>query len=145
MAARQYTQLPVYPGKGAEKLLGELELEVMRIIWERRSVTVRDVLAVVATTRPLAYTTVMTIMSRLVEKGLLTVEKAEKTHRYHAAQTREEFEAQAVGQVVQALIDDFGGELAISQFVEKLSAVDPNQLARLTELVRLAQEGQHEP
>jgi len=145
MADRRYIQLTEYPGKGAEKLLGELELEVMRIIWARRTVTVRDVLAVVTVTRPLAYTTVMTIMNRLVEKALLSVEKAGKTHRYHAAQTREEFEAQTVGQVVQSLIDDFGGELAISQFVEKLSAVDPNQLARLTELVRLAQEGQHEP
>ena len=145
MAARRYIQLTESPGKGAEKLLGELELEVMRVIWERGTVTVRDVLEVVTATRPLAYTTVMTIMSRLVEKGLLTVAKAGKTHHYRAAQTQEEFEAQAVGQVVQSLIDDFGGELAISQFVEKLSAVDPNNLARLTELARLAQEGRHEP
>ena len=115
------------------------------MIWQRGTVTVRDVLEVVTATRPLAYTTVMTIMSRLVEKGLLTVAKTGKTHHYRAAQTREGFEAQAVGQVVQSLIDDFGGELAISQFVEKLAVVDPNNLARLTELARLAQEGRHEP
>ncbi|HEX6383244.1 MAG TPA: BlaI/MecI/CopY family transcriptional regulator [Anaerolineae bacterium] len=144
MSAKRYTQFTDRSGQGAEKLLGELELEVMRVVWERGIVTVRDVLDALAEIRPLAYTTVMTVMTRLADKGLLAVDKKGKSYRYHAVQTREEFEAQAVGQVVQSLISDFGGEVAISQFIEKLSAVDPDQLARLAEMVRLAQEEQDE-
>lgn len=144
MSSKRYSTFTNRAGRGAEKLLGELELEVMGVVWERGNVTVRDVQAALAKTRPLAYTTVMTVMNRLADKGLLLVNKQGKTYRYHPAQTREAFEAQAVGRVVQSLIADFGGDVAISQFVEQLSAVDPEQLARLAELAQLAQEEQDE-
>jgi predicted transcriptional regulator len=131
-------------GQGAEKLLGELELHVMEVVWNRQRVTVRDVLEALVATRPLAYTTVMTVMNRLAEKGLLVADKEGKAYHYHPAFTREELEAQAVGRVVQSLLVDFGSELAMSQFVAKLSAVDPDQLARLAEMAQKAQEGQDE-
>jgi predicted transcriptional regulator len=127
-------------GTGAEKLLGELELAIMRVVWSRESVTVREALAVLNKKRALAYTTVMTVMGRLAEKGLLTAEKQGKAHAYRAALSREAFEAQSAGQMVQSLLDDFGGEIALSQFVKQLSETDPAQLARLAELARQAQK-----
>lgn len=139
-SARQFTERT---DKGIEKLLGELELAIMRVVWARETITVRDVLNALAGTRPLAYTTVMTIMGRLADKGLLTIEKQGKTYHYRAAQTPEAFKAQAVGRVVQALLSDFGGDVAISQFVEQLSAVDPDQLQQLAAIVKLAQEQEH--
>lgn len=142
MSVNAYTRLTDHSGKGAEKLLGELELAVMHVIWKRGTTTVREVLETLVETRPLAYTTVMTVMSRLADKGLLVVDKQGKTYHYRPANSREEFEAQAVSQVVQSLITDFGGEIAISQFVEQLSAADPEQLARLAELAQQAQEEQ---
>lgn len=143
MPVRPYLRLNRRPGKGAEKLLGELELAIMRVAWSRESVTVRDVLAVMNKKRLLAYTTVMTVMRRLAAKGLLTVENQGKTYLYRAAHTQEEFEAQAVGQVAHSLIRDFG-EVAVSQFVNELSATNPDQLGRLAELARLAQEAKDE-
>ncbi len=140
MPANLYSKITRRPGKGAEKLLGELELEIMRVVWRHESVTVREVSAALSQKRVLAYTTVMTVMNRLAEKGLLLAEKRGKTGHYHAALTRAEFEAQTVGEVVQSLLDDFGGELAISQFVKQLAEADPEQLARLAELARQAQE-----
>lgn len=142
MSAKPLASFPRRPSQVAEKLLGELELAVMRVAWSRRSVTVRDVLDILTRKRPLAYTTVMTVMSRLADKGLLTVEKHGKTYSYRAAQTPGEFEARAAGRVVQSLLSDFGGELALSQFVKELSETDPAQLARLAELARRAQETQ---
>lgn len=142
MAAKRYQQVTRRDGKGAEKLLGDLELDIMHVVWERERVTVRDVLGVLAQKRPLAYTTVMTVMSRLADKGLLIVNKQGKTYHYRPAYSREAFEAQAVSQVVQSLISDFGGAIAINQFVEQISAVDPEQLARLAELAQQAQEEQ---
>jgi predicted transcriptional regulator len=144
MSTRNYTQLSSRPGQGAEKLLGDLELDVMRVIWERKRATVREVLEALAAKRLLAYTTVMTIMGRLAEKGLLAVDKQSKTHRYRPVYTQEEFEAQAVGKVVDSLIADFGSELAIHQFVERLSAADPEQLRRLAEIASQAQEDPHD-
>lgn len=144
MPTRPYSKITQRPGKGAEKLLGELELAIMRIAWGRKSVTVRDVVAVLNKKRPLAYTTVMTVMGRLAEKGLLVAEKSGKTYLYRAAHTREQFEAQAAGRVVQSLITDFGGEVALNQFVKELAATNPGQLARLAELAQQAREGRDE-
>lgn len=144
MPPKLYSKLTQRAGKGAEKLLGELELAIMRVAWGRESITVREVLAVLNKKRALAYTTVMTVMGRLAEKGLLTAEKRGKAHTYRAALTRKAFEAQSAGQVVQSLLDDFGGEIALSQFVKQLSETDPAQLARLAELARQAQEESNE-
>lgn len=144
MTSNRYSQLVNRSGKGVEKLLGELELDVMRVVWERGQVTVREVLNALTTKRPLAYTTILTIMSRLAEKRLLLTDKEGKTYHYYAAFTEKELAAQAVGRMVQLLLTDFGGEVAISQFVEQLSAVSPEQLTRLAELARQAQEEQDE-
>jgi len=51
----------------------------MRVAWSRDSVTVRDVLGVLSRKRELAYTTIMTVMGRLADKGLLIAEKRGKT------------------------------------------------------------------
>jgi len=142
MPARSYSKLTRRPGKGAEKLLGELELTIMNEIWRRKSATVRDVLDALSEEHRLAYTTVMTVMGRLAEKGLLDFEKHGKTHHYKAALTREDFEAQAARNVVRSLLTDFGEEVVLSQFVQELSSVDPDRLARLEEMARLAQEKQ---
>lgn len=139
MPTNPYSKWTRRPGKGAEKLLGELELAVMRVAWSRQAVTVRKVLDVLTKKRPLAYTTVMTVMGRLAEKGLLVAEKRGKSYLYRAAQTREELENRVAGQVVHSLITDFGGEVALSQFVKQLSETNPEQLARLAELARRAQ------
>ena len=139
---RRSNQLTQQAGKGIEKLLGELELDIMHVVWAHKNVTVRDVLDALVEHRAIAYTTVMTVMGRLVDKGLLTADKQNKSYVYYADKTREELESYAVGQVVQTLLTDFGGDLAIRHFVEQLSAADPEQLARLAELARQAQEDQ---
>jgi predicted transcriptional regulator len=63
-------------------LFGSLEREVMVIMWQQQQATVRNVWQQICATRPLAYTTVMTTMSRLAEKGLLTQEQLGTTTRY---------------------------------------------------------------
>ena len=140
MPIRPYSKITRREGQGAEKLLGELELAIMQVAWARPSVTVRDVVTALKKRRP-AYTTIMTVMSRLAQKGLLTQVKEGKAHVYQAALTREAFEAQAAGAVVHSLIADFG-EVALVQIVKELSEADPDQLARLAELARAAQDGE---
>ena len=74
-----------------EHLLGDLELAIMQIVWTRDEVTVRQVWAALQPQRALAYTTVMTVMSRLAQKGVLVVRKQGKTYYYRAAATADEF------------------------------------------------------
>ena len=57
---------------GLKKVLGDLEAEVMKVVWKKEQSTVRDVYEQLRLEKNLAYTTVMTIMSRLADKGLST-------------------------------------------------------------------------
>lgn len=137
MPDKTYRRIKGSSGKGLEKFLGELQLAVMEIVWNHQSVNVSDVLNILnqQQQRNLAYTTVMTIMSRLAEKGWLIPEKRGRAYFYQAARSRDEAEAEAVGEVVRGLLEDFG-ELAIAQFVKELDEIDPNHLSRLAELAR---------
>lgn len=131
-----YRRIKANSGKGLEKFLGELQLAVMEVVWNHQPVSVSDVLKILnAQQRNLAYTTVMTILSRLAEKGWLISEKRGRAYFYRAAHSREEAEAEAVGEVVRGLLEDFG-ELAIAQFVKELDEIDSNHLSRLSELAR---------
>ena len=144
MPQRLYRNVNKKPGKGLEKFLGELELAIMELVWERGPVTVSVILAALnEQKRSLAYTSVMTVMSRLAEKGWLKAEKQGRAYVYRAVHSREEAEAAAVGQVVRALLQDFG-DLAVVQFVKELDDLDPNQLARLAKLARGVEENHEE-
>ena len=120
-----------------EHLLGELEGAIMRIIWRRTEVTVRSVLEELQPARQIKYTTVMTVMSRLAQKGLLTARKQGNTFYYRAAATPEAFVAQRVERAVQDLLTNFG-DVALAYFLRELDDVDPERLKRLRDLSPVA-------
>jgi predicted transcriptional regulator len=85
------------PTKALNKL-GELERAVMDQVWAlgeagEPSVSVRDVHEALTASRGLAYTTVMTVMGRLADAGLLLKERSGRAYLYAAAGSREELTA----------------------------------------------------
>ena len=126
------------PGEAVGKLLGELEHEIMEIMWIRGEGTVRDVLNALNADRPadrqLAYTTVMTVMGHLAEKGLLRRSRIGKAHQYVVAETREAFLVRSAQDMAQRMVEDFG-EAAITSFVAALEEVAPERLTRLRQRV----------
>jgi BlaI family transcriptional regulator, penicillinase repressor len=62
------------------------ELEIMKIVWQLGSVTVRNVYEALLAERKIAYTTVMTMMKILEEKGHLKKRLQDRAYLYHAAQ-----------------------------------------------------------
>lgn len=121
--------------RGEDKFLGALEAQVMERVWSRGRVTVRDVVDDLASTRQLAYTTVMTIMSRLHQKGLLRRAREGKTYVYVPALSREKFRARLSRDIVRGLIAEFG-DVALAQFVAALDAVDDAHLRSLQRLAK---------
>jgi predicted transcriptional regulator len=104
--------------KGLRKILGDLETDVMEAIWARGRATVHDVHErLAAADREVAYTTVMTVMSRLAEKGLLEKQKDGAAYVYTPAASKEEFTSRTVGTVLSELLEDFTAP-AMSQFVD---------------------------
>ena len=80
-----------------------------------------------------AYTTYMTVMRRLNDKGLLTRRRSGRHDTYEAALNREQYRDRRAGAEVRDLIDRFG-EAALSHFARSLSALDPAQQRRLRRL-----------
>jgi predicted transcriptional regulator len=117
-------------GDGLDKVLGPLEAEVMRAAWAAgRPVTVRDLLVRLNDSRsePLAYTTVMTVMSRLVEKGIMRRRREGRGYLYEPTVD------DAAGIAVHGVMRDFG-DSAMAQFVEQARG-DPAALRRLERLL----------
>jgi predicted transcriptional regulator len=113
-----------------EKVLGPLEAEVMRLVWDEDGpVTVRRLLERINRRRrpQLAYTTVMTVMSRLVEKGVLRRRREGRGYVYEAVAD------DAAGIAVEGVMRDFG-DAAVAHFVDRARA-DPELLARLERLL----------
>ncbi len=113
-----------------KKLLGSLEFEVMEFMWQAGEATVRQVTKVIDHKRPIAYTTVMTVMGHLVNKGLLARVKEGKRYHYRVAQSRDEFLHEISKRLVRTMVDDFG-DLAIAQFLGEIDNVDAGRLEEL--------------
>ncbi|HVX66516.1 MAG TPA: BlaI/MecI/CopY family transcriptional regulator [Bryobacteraceae bacterium] len=89
-----------------------LELECLQALWKLREANVRDVRESLAGRRPLAYTTVMTLLERLVRKGAATRRKAGRSFLYAAVLEREALRRVAVRQLVESFFDGSPADLA---------------------------------
>lgn len=116
-------------------MLGELESQVMEIVWASGEATVREVHEAISRKRPLAYTTIMTVMSRLAEKGILRRKLADGAYVYRPAQPRAEFEARAASRLLRDALETYG-DTAIASFVDLLAEQDPARIAELDRLLR---------
>lgn len=99
--------------RGLRKFLGDLECEIMELVWKKANptVTVREVFDSLRQERPIAYTTVMTTMVRLAEKGLLKiVDKAGLANCYVPEENREEFLRNTVSMVLDIFLKQFPEE-----------------------------------
>ncbi|MFD5748140.1 BlaI/MecI/CopY family transcriptional regulator [Streptomyces sp. NPDC127033] len=112
----------------AMRAFGELESEIMRVVWQRAEpVTVHTLTDALNGPRTLAYTTVMTVTERLREKGWLTRRKEGRSYRYSAARSADEYTAELMGQVLDSSTDRAG---ALLRFAGRL---DPQEAAALRE------------
>jgi predicted transcriptional regulator len=117
------------PKKGVGGL-APLESEVMDTVWRAgEAVSVRHVLDALNARRaaPLAYTTVMTVMNRLVAKSILARHGERRSYVYEATAT------DAAGIAVREVIRTHG-DAAVAHFVDEARA-DPDVLSRLRALL----------
>ncbi|MGI8782923.1 MAG: BlaI/MecI/CopY family transcriptional regulator [Acidobacteriota bacterium] len=87
------------------------EFEIMRQVWGRGRVSVREVHAALRARRPVAYTTVMTLMDKLHRKGALHREPNGKAFRYWPAVGQTEVLTEAVQSLCDSFFDGSRSEL----------------------------------
>lgn len=78
-----------------------LELEIMKLVWERNSATVRDIYEALLDRRKIAYTTVMTMMKILESKGYLKKRQHERAFVYRPAHRKEK----VIGKMIREFMD----------------------------------------
>ena len=128
-------------GQPLSRLLGPLEAEVMEVVWANDRATVRDVYRQIKNERPIAYTTVMTTMVRLSEKGFLERQEAYPAHIFSSAVSRDDYVRSTVKSVVDWLVNQFR-DPAVAYLVAQAERGDP---AVLEGLMKAIEERQARP
>jgi predicted transcriptional regulator len=124
------------PKRYVPPVLHELEREIMDAVWELGEASVRQVMELLnaRAKKDRAYTTFMTVVHRLDEKGLLNRRRSGKTDYYTPVLTAEEYRERRAEAEVSELVSAYG-DAALSQFARQMAALDP---ARRRALQRIA-------
>lgn len=114
-----------------EIVLYDRELEVMQVLWERGPATVAEVRAQLSA--DMAYTTVLTVLRRLKEKGYVTPEEEGRAHRYHPLVEPSQVRASALERLTRKL---FAGsrELLLTHLVSQ-ERLSPREIRRLRKIL----------
>jgi len=115
--------------------LGELEKQIMDLVWECNECSARDVLTKLKKNRKLAYTTVATILQRLFEKGLLKRTEDKSGYIYSPKLSKESFSRNIAQSFLKKFINSFG-DTAIASFadsIEKLPSKKRQYFLKLLE------------
>jgi predicted transcriptional regulator len=116
------------------KLLGELEKQIMDIVWKCNECSGRDVLNSLGKRRTLAYTTVATILQRLYEKGLLIRKGKRIGYVYSPKLSKEKYSRNIARVFLKRFMDSFG-DVAITSFAESIDKLPKEKRKNLLELI----------
>lgn len=86
--------------------LTDMELELMTVLWRLERGTVHDVIDGLPENRPLAYTSVSTVLRILEQKEVLTSEKSRRSHIYIPKMTKAEYESFSVHHVMESVFEN---------------------------------------
>ncbi len=107
----------------------ESELEILQVLWDKQSATVRDVHEELLKTKDAGYTTTLKLMQIMFEKGLVTRDSSSKTHIYTPAVTREKtqdiflskmIDSLFAGSPVQLVIQALGNHKASQEEINEI-------------------------
>ena len=110
--------------KTARDVPPPLELACLKALWSLREGNVRAVQQVVAISRPLAYTTIMTVLDRLVRKGNLTRRKVGRAFIYSPEASRDTMRRAALRELVDGYFD--GSEAELLEFLRPVAVPAPS-------------------
>ena len=126
--------------KTKTRTLTEQELEIMKVVWEKKTATVRDVYEALLQRKAVAYTTVSTMMNILEAKGHLVKKPEGRAYVYEPSQAQAQVISGMVREFVDRVFDGAAQALLLNLIKErKLSKSD------LEEISRLIQEAPDEP
>ena len=126
--------------KRRPRVLGPQELQIMKVVWDRGKVTVRDVYQALLERRQVAYTTVMTMMNILEQKGFLKKAAGEdRAFVYQPARSRQSVMREMVNEFVDRVFGGSANPLMLHLIEDE--HITQKDLDDLRKLVRKKDEG----
>lgn len=111
----------------------EAELEILRVLWQRKSCTVREVQEVLDGKKPTGYTTVLKLMQIMTEKGLLLRDESQRTHVYRPRAPAEKTQQQLVTDLLERAFEGSADQLVMHALSAK--PVSTQELAKIRALL----------
>ena len=97
----------------------ESELEILQILWERKSATVREVHEELSKNKTAGYTTTLKLMQIMFEKGIVTRDDSAKTHIYQPAVSRKITQKQFLDKMINGLFAGSSTQLVLQALVNQ--------------------------
>ena len=91
----------------------EGELEILQVLWNKKSATVREVHEVLLKNKEAGYTTTLKLLQIMFEKGLVTRDSSNKTHIYQPAVTKETTQKFFVNKMINSLFAGSSAQLVL--------------------------------
>jgi len=113
--------------------LTELQLAILRVIWDKAEATVQDIWEALHKDRGLAQTTVATMLSRLERRGVVTRRAQARQYHYKAAVTEQEVQHSMVGELTERLFD--GDVTALVQHLLSAEDISPGDIAKIRDMI----------
>ena len=113
--------------------LSELQLAVMRVLWQRKKAAVAEVQEALRAERDLALTTVATVLTRLEKAGLVTHRASGRHYLYRPLVTEEEVRRSMVSVLAERLFE--GDVAALVSHLVNAREIKPGDLARVRQLI----------
>lgn len=135
--------LPNYRPK--QLSMGPLEAEILNIVWELGSATVKDVhdRILADPNRELAYTSVTTVLRRLTEKGWLACDKQERSFSWRPKVTRSEAEVIKAHEQLHRFLA-VGNPDVVAAFADSLDSASLEQLEAIAQRIQAARQAREE-
>ncbi len=118
-------------------ILTRQELQIMKVVWEMGSATVKDVCTVISQRKPTAYTTVLTLMGILEDKGALSHRRNGRAYSYMPLLSREQATKNQVRDVVLRFFD--GQAEKLIKTVLEIEDIAPENLNGLAHLFKMGE------
>ena len=118
----------------------EAELELLRVLWDKGSASVRELHEVVGQQRPIGYTSVLKTLQIMTEKGLVQRTEAGKAHIYYAAASQEETQNQLLRDLSERLFAGSAAQLAMHAL--SMQPASEEELEEIRKLIRKKREKQ---
>ena len=111
----------------------DLELEILKVLWEQGASTVREVRETLARRRRIAYTTVLKMLQIMTEKGLVVRDERQRAHVYRPRESKRAVGRRIAGDLLDRVFDGSAAQLVVHALSKKKAT--PEELAEIRQLL----------